>query len=83
MSQVDLSEFVKLSKPRKPPCQIGRALDGLPADEAGLLRAALAEDPRVITQGAIVTWVERRGMTTNTSAVRSHRAGTCTCANDD
>jgi hypothetical protein len=80
MPDCDLSEFKALSKPKKPPCQIGQALKALGGGEADLLRAALAEDRRIITPGAIVTWLERRSVSTNTSAVRSHRDGTCTCA---
>jgi hypothetical protein len=77
---LDLSEFQALSKPRKPLCAVGAALGALPADEAGALRAALAEDVRIITTSAIITWLARRDQSANVSAVTSHRRGTCTCA---
>jgi hypothetical protein len=77
----DLSEFEALSqRKRRRLCQIATALDGLPADEADLLRAALMEDIRTITTGAIIKWLERRDRTVNVSAVTSHRRGTCACA---
>ena len=77
---VDLSEFAKLSQPKKRLCPVGSALDALPADEAEMLRAALAEDVRVITTSAIITWLKRRDLEANVSAVTSHRRATCTCA---
>jgi hypothetical protein len=82
MSDVNLSEFEALSRPKKRLCPLAGALDALPADESGQLAAALREDVRVITTSAIITWLGRRGHQANVSAVTSHRRGTCSCADD-
>jgi hypothetical protein len=82
VSTPDLSEFEQLSNPKKRPCLIGAGLEGVAADEAAALTAALEADKRMITPGAIVKWLERRGLAANTSSVIHHREGRCTCAHD-
>jgi hypothetical protein len=78
----DLSEFVALSQPKKKQCPLSGVLEVLPADEAAMLRAALAEDVRTITTSAVIKWLERRDMAANVSQVTSHRRGTCSCAGE-
>jgi hypothetical protein len=73
----DLSEFEALSKPRKPPCQVGAALAALEAKQAAQLRAA-CEAP-AITVAGIRTWLEQRGHAASVSGITSHRRRTCTC----
>ena len=82
----DLSEFYKLSKPKKPPCQIGLILSGeitpeLSAPERKQLDAALETDSGIITATAIVGWLAARDHETNTNRVSNHRRGACTCGN--
>lgn len=77
--QVDLSEFFKLSKPKKKPCTVGFALSQMAPADRQKLTAALAVDQGIITNGAIVEWVTSRKQETNVSAVVSHRKGSCTC----
>jgi hypothetical protein len=50
MPSPDLSEFEKLSNPKKRPCLIGSGLEGVSADEAAALVAALEADKRLITR---------------------------------
>lgn len=80
----DLSEFYKLSRPKKPPCQIGLILErkfspDLSTEDAERLRAALAEDKAIITSSAIVEWLKARGIDTNINRVSTHRRGVCSC----
>lgn len=82
MSKPDLSEFEVLSNPRKAPCQIGVARDGLDTEEAVKLDAALDADKGQITAGAIQQWLKARGHAVSNPAVTSHRKGTCSCASD-
>lgn len=82
--QPDLSEFHKLSKPRKPPCEIGLILSRelgpkLADDEVEQLRAALASDRGVITSGAIQAWLYQRAHEVTVNRVATHRRGVCTC----
>lgn len=77
--KVDLSEFVKLSKPRKSTCPIGEALAALPPEEGAQLRAALALDKGTITNPAIVEWLKARGHKANVGFAVSHRRATCSC----
>jgi hypothetical protein len=81
MPDVNLSEFEALSRPKRPRCPIGEALSVLPEDEAAQLVAAVATDRHVITASAVVTWLKRRDLSANVSAVTSHRRDTCTCTN--
>lgn len=83
----DLSEFYKLSKPKKPPCQIGLILSGeitphLDPSERGQLEAALETDHGIITGGAILAWLKERGHDTNTNRISNHRRGVCTCTEE-
>jgi hypothetical protein len=83
VTDLDLSEFESLSNPRKRRCSIGSALETLGSDaERDQLRAALCADRFTITPGAVVKWLERRGLSANTSAVVHHRNGACSCAGD-
>lgn len=75
----DLSEFYRLSRPKKPPCQIGFIIDQLDADDADKLKAALSTDGGIITANAIVEWVGARGHETNAVRVTNHLRGVCTC----
>lgn len=80
----DLTEFYALSKPKKPPCQIGLILAGefspkLKPQECEQLRAALDTDAGIITASAIVQWLKARGIETNTNRVSNHRRRVCTC----
>ena len=85
-SKPDLSEFYKLSKPKKPPCQIGLILSGeitpeLPPAERDQLAAALDTDGGIITASAVVGWLAAREHETNVNRVSNHRRGACTCGN--
>jgi hypothetical protein len=85
VSNPDLTEFYRLSKPRKPPCQLGLILAGeitprLKSDQAEQLEAALTTDAGIITSSAIVAWLKTRGHDTNTNRISNHRRGVCTCA---
>lgn len=75
----DLSEFYKLSRPKKPPCQIGHILDDLGATEQEQLKAALALDVGIITAAAIVEWLRARGHEVTFARVTNHRRGACSC----
>lgn len=84
MSAPDLSEFFKLSKPKKPPCPLGLILSGeLPPEikpaERKQLQAALETDKNIITAGAIVEWLKGRGHEVNQNRVSNHRRGVCSC----
>lgn len=80
-SKPDLSEFYKLSRPDKPPCKVGAALDQLEdLTDRENCEAALDAGKDVITASAITKWFETRDITFVTfPAVASHRAKTCTC----
>lgn len=96
MADADLTEFYKYSKPKRPPCRIGHALATIRTSEsdsdnsdvkrgdAKKLEAALAQDKNLITSSAIVTWLEKRGICTITSAspITAHRRKSCTCYDD-
>ena len=78
---VDLSEFFKLSKPRRRPCPIGWAIEtgAIPEHEVAQLQAACATDVGIITATAIVQWLAARGTDVNPSSVTVHRRRTCSC----
>jgi inactivated superfamily I helicase len=78
VSTPDLSEFEQLSNPKKRRCLLGTALEAV-GDERPALEAALAADDRV-SAGGVVSWLKRRGVTANNSAVVHHRNGRCNCA---
>jgi hypothetical protein len=77
----DLTEFFKYSRPKKPPCKVGVALGKLRGDTKTQLIAALATDNSIITNKAVITWIEKRvkDLQINTSNITSHRAKRCTC----
>lgn len=83
MSDLDLSEFFKYSRPKKRPCAIGHYRERLASKrEQAQLDAACNEDQGLITAGAIVTWLENHGADSGavtTSAVVNHRKNRCTC----
>lgn len=79
MGKPDLSEFYKLSRPKKPPCQLGFVLSKLPEHEADQLRAALATDVGIITAAAVTEWLKARGHDVNFARVTNHRKGLCSC----
>ena len=79
----DLSEFYKLSRPKKPPCQVGHAREQLSAEEQAQLDAAVETDKGIITSGAIQHWLKARKHTVSIPAISMHRASRCTCADDD
>lgn len=83
-SSPDLTEFFKLSKPKKPPCQLGLILSGdltpkLKPAERDQLDAALKTDRGVITAAAIQQWLESRGHEVNPTRISNHRRKVCTC----
>jgi hypothetical protein len=81
MSTPDLSEFYKLSRPKKPPCQVGAAIPQLTsADQAALHAAVEVSREGHITAGAIEAWLAARGHKVTQSAIIAHRKGTCSCA---
>lgn len=78
-----LDEFEQLSRTalsRKPPCRLAAAAETLTdADQTALL-AACKQPLTQITTGAILRWLAKRGIESlSTSAITSHRRGTCTC----
>lgn len=75
---VDLSEFVKLSHPRKAPCRVGAAAAVLGDGEGAKLLAA-CDAVELVTPGAISEWLHTRGHEVSTSSVVSHRRGSCSC----
>jgi hypothetical protein len=75
----DLSEFFKLSRPKKPPCRVGFAATQLKPAQRTQLEAACGTDTGIITTGAIVQWLANHGHEVNAPAVTSHRRNTCTC----
>jgi hypothetical protein len=82
LTDVDLSEFYKLSKPKKPPCILGPIFEQLKPKERKELETALAADSNIITNGAIIEWLTRRGHgdALNPNRITSHRKRSCTCA---
>lgn len=79
MPKPDLSEFEKLSNPKKARCKVGRALEALDGEEREKLEAALSADSGVITSGAIAQWCKARDLSASHSGVTSHRRGSCSC----
>lgn len=79
MSKPDLSEFLKLSKPKRPPCKVGSALEALDGDAKLQLEAALKVDQSIINNAAVATWLEERGHPLHAAAVSSHRKKACSC----
>lgn len=94
-AQPDLTEFYKYSRPKRPPCRVGHALELIEKAEAEgsktvskgdvkRMRAALDVDKNLITGAAIITWAQARGIETltNVSPITNHRKHTCTCYDD-
>ena len=79
MTDTDLSEFFKYSRPKKRPCQVGFVLDQLKPKERDQLVAACSHDKNVITGAAIREWLKARGFQINDAAISSHRRGVCSC----
>lgn len=79
MSKPDLSEFYRLSRPKKPPCKVGFVLDQITEPEREQLAAALATDGSIITAAAITEWLTARKHDVNGSAITSHRRRRCSC----
>lgn len=82
-ASVDLSEFYKLSRPKRPPCRVGFILGELAPDERAKLAAALATDKGIINTGAIREWLKLRKQEVSVPALTTHRQQTCTCYDDD
>ena len=83
MANVDLSEFYRLSRPRRPPCRIGHVLEQLKPAERAQLTAALDTDKGLITASAIGEWLAKRdheGVSIN--VISNHRRGVCSCARE-
>lgn len=78
----DLSEFFKLSRPKKPPCKVGFVISKLKDDERAQLETALSTEKNLITASAIVQWCERRKQQVSINNVSNHRARKCTCYDD-
>lgn len=75
----DLSEFFKLSRPKRPPCRVGFVASQLPEEEADQLQAACATDAGIINAGAIQQWIVSRGHDVSVPGITAHRQGRCTC----
>lgn len=78
----DLTEFYKLSQPKKPPCRVGFARGQVKAGDRPQLDAALSTDQGIITNSAIQQWFAARKQEVSVSAIVSHRKATCTCGGD-
>lgn len=79
MAEPDLSEFERLSQPRRRPCPLAAVLRELKGPDSASLKAALASDKNVITSSAISQWLERRGHKVNGQSISCHRRSVCSC----
>jgi hypothetical protein len=79
MAAVDLSEFHKLSKPKRKPCPLASVLSELNGDDRAALKAALETDRSAITSTAIEKWLAARGHKVNMQTIGVHRRGVCAC----
>lgn len=84
MASPDLTEFFRLSKPRRPPCQVALILSRditpkLNSEQVAQLQAALATDKGVITGSAIQQWLADRGHDISVNRISNHRRGVCNC----
>jgi hypothetical protein len=77
--KIDLSEFFKLSRPKKKPCMVGFALTELTEEEGKQLAAAFQADKGIITASAIREWLVLRKHDVSLPVITSHRAGSCSC----
>ncbi len=73
MSEPDLSEFEKLSKPKSPPCPLCADVEGLSPEDRKNLAAALSTDKGHITNSAISQWLKARGVEISYQVVATHR----------
>jgi hypothetical protein len=76
---VDLSEFLALGKPPRPPCAIGVHDKQLSKEDREKLQAALEADQGVIGNQAIALWLKGHGCNVPWQLVRAHRSGVCNC----
>jgi hypothetical protein len=77
----DLTEFLKLSKPKRPRCALTDIHERLSEQDHAAFQAALATDQGVITNTAIAQWLESRGIEdVHPQRVLSHRKRNCSCA---
>lgn len=80
MADADLTEFERLSAPKKKPCPVPDAIAGLKRKDATDVKGALERPAVAITNTAISKWFEIRGVAIGHATIRSHRCGSCTCA---
>lgn len=78
----DLTEFLRLSTPKRRPCAVGLALEQVKPGERDQVDAALATDQGIITNAAIEAWLKKRDIVASVSAIVSHRKGRCRCGRD-
>lgn len=78
-AKVDLSEFYKLSRPRRPPCAVGVVAVQLSEVEQAKLKAACGADPGIITASGIRDWLDARGHQVSVPAISNHRRKVCSC----
>lgn len=82
-ASVDLSEFYRLARPKRPPCRVGFVAEQLNPDERDQLLAALEVDKGIINTGAIREWLKARGHDVSVPGVTTHRQKACTCYDQD
>ncbi len=75
----DLSEFEKLSKPKKKPCAVNAVIELLEDLPAKQLHAALERPDTHITNAAISQWLDTRGHSIAWQMIASHRRKACPC----
>lgn len=78
----DLTEFYKLSRPRRRPCPVKPALEALTPEQVAQFDAACKVDPGVITPIAVEKWLASKAgdrWIGNWQNVQAHRYGKCTC----
>lgn len=76
----DLSEFIRLSKPKKQlTCQVAEVIDKMSPAESKQLVSALGHDHGVITNKAIQLWLEARGHSIIWQRILVHRKHECVC----
>jgi hypothetical protein len=79
MTDVDLSEFVALSRPKRMKCGVYHALQGRKPSERRQLEAALVADAATIKHSAIEAWLAARDVKLSAYAINRHRRGACSC----
>ena len=79
-STIDLSEFEALgTTSRRKPCAVGLVLEKLDKGDREKLEAAIAATPDRFTVGAVLTWLEQRGIQLVANHITHHRSGRCSC----